>query len=34
MAAYFEIEGEMRDRDDLDIVKTFESPLPAGVLSR
>ena len=54
MAAYSEIEGEMRDRDDLDIVlvgadsletvkrthssyfdteETFESLLPAGVLS-
>jgi hypothetical protein len=54
MAAYAEIEGEMRDRDDLDIVlvgadsletverthssyfdteETFESLLPAGVLS-
>ena len=55
MAAYAEIEGEMRDRSDLDIVlvgadsletvkrthssyfdteETFESLLPAGVLTR
>jgi hypothetical protein len=55
IAAYSEIEAEMRDRDDLDIVlvgadsletvkrthssyfdtqETFESLLPAGVLSR
>lgn len=56
LEAYAEIEGEMRDRDDLDIVlvgadsletvkrthssyfgagaETFESLLPAGVLSR
>jgi hypothetical protein len=55
IAAYSEIEGEMRDRDDLDIVlvgadsletvkrthssyfdteETFESLLPAGVLTR
>ena len=54
-AAYAELEGELRDRDDLDIVllgadsletikrthssyfqteETFESLLPAGVLSR